>query len=450
MRKERGQILVGVIIILMVLAVLVPVMVMYVQNESKWAVKQTQNMTAFQLAEGGVDRGYRKISESTTTWAAGQLGTFPAGYNFNQVYNDTSGGCYTIAISSGPDEDQVTIVSVSKHSAQKEERAIEAIYSNIPMGDTAVYGRSGVTVDGSQTSVEWGAIISPKSITVNGRNHPQMWSSGAIDLDTNGNLQPNCDPACAGWHSYEQDIPPDPGIDVDGFYYAALASHTATPASPNLFTTNQCWGKNSGSACGVPCNLTCSNATDCANDETYYIQGNLCVEGTIFVQGVLVVTGNVSLPNGQSGEGALEARLPRKAWQQYGLNAASWQYYKDMKMTCAGPLNNTPVDPDAPATFPGLSSSYKSDSSRYKCLSKVVVKGFTYIGGNLTQIGGAGSAEFVGAMFVVGMTSVTPNTFTIYYSADAGDYVRTTTVILQRESWKDLPERKWPSWLTCN
>ncbi|MBI4678298.1 MAG: hypothetical protein HY748_12020 [Elusimicrobia bacterium] len=443
----RGQILVGVIIIMVVLAVLVPVMVMYVQNESKWAIKQAQNMAAFQLAEGGIDRSYRKISESTTTWSNGQAGVFPAGYYFDLTYADTTGGCYTVAITSGPDEDQVTIVSISRQSAKKESRAIQAVYSNIPMGDTAVYGTAGVTVGGSQTSVEWGAIITPKSLTVNGRSHPQMWSSGSIDLDTNGNVQPNCDTACVGWHSYEQDIPANPEIDVDGFYYAAQASHTFTPATPNLFTGNQCWGKNSGSACGVACNLTCSDATTCKNDETYYIQGNLCVEGKIFVQGALVVTGNVSLPTGQAGQGSLEAQMPRKAWQQYGLD---WTYYKGMKMLCSGPLNNEPVDPDAPASFPGLSSSYKSATGRYRCLDKVVVKGFTYIGGNLTQTGGAGSAEFVGAMYVVGTTSVTPNTFTIYYGSEAGDWIKTANVVLKRESWKDLPERQWPSWRECD
>ena len=77
MKRENGQVLVGVILIMLILAVLVPVMVLYTQNEAKWSVKQTQNMAAFQLAEGGIDRGYRKVSESTTTWAALMAGTIP-------------------------------------------------------------------------------------------------------------------------------------------------------------------------------------------------------------------------------------------------------------------------------------------------------------------------------------------------------------------------------------
>lgn len=434
---ERGQILVGVIIIMLILAVIVPVMVLYTQNEAKWSVKQTQNMAAFQLAESGIDRGYRKISESTTTWAQGQAGIFPTGYTMTQVYTDLTGGCYAIGISSGPDKDQVTVISISKQSGGKESRSIQAIYTNNPMGDTAVYGKAGVTIDGSQTDVNWGAVISPTSLTINGRTYPQFWSSGAIDLDTNGSAQPNCDTACLGWHSYEQDIPADPGIDVDGFYYDALSSGT-------LYVGNQCWGKNSGTACGVSCATTCSDATSCRTDKTYYIQGNLCVEGKIFVQGRLVVTGDVTLANGNVGYGSEHAELPRKAWKQYGLN---WSQYHDMLMTCTGPPTN--VDPDAPASFPGITSGYKSAASRYKCLSNIMVKGFTYVGGNLNQIGGAGGTDFVGAFYVVGTVTATPNTLHLYYWDDAGDYMKTTSVVLIRESWKDLPERQWPSGLAC-
>jgi hypothetical protein len=440
---------VGVILLMVMMAVMVSVMVMYTQNEAKWSVKQTENMAAFQLAEGGIDRGYRKVSESTKTWANGQLGIFPAGYKLDQAYTDMTGGCYTIALSSGPDKDQVRVISISRQSKGKETRAIQATYSSSPLGDTAIYGKSGVTMDGSQTDVNWGAVISPNSLTVNSRTYPQFWSSGSIDLDTNGNSQPNCDTDCVGWHSYEQDIPSDPGIDLDGFYQDALSSGT-------YFGSSQCWGKNSGTACGVACNTTCSDATSCKTDKTYYILGDLCIEGKIFVQGRLIVTGSMTLPNGNAGYGEERAPLPPKAWKQYGRN---WAQYRDMDMDCGGSFggsNSDPVDPTAPASFPGLSSSYKAvsggvdaASSGQKCLGNVVAKGFTYVGGNLNQIGGAGGADWIGAVYVAGSVNITPNTLHVWYWDDAGDYMKTTSVILTRESWIDLPERQWPSNLTC-
>ena len=67
MKNRKAQVLLGVIVLLVVLAILIPTMVKYVQHEAKWSVKQGQNTNAFQLAEAAVDRGYQKIAESTAT-----------------------------------------------------------------------------------------------------------------------------------------------------------------------------------------------------------------------------------------------------------------------------------------------------------------------------------------------------------------------------------------------
>ncbi len=440
-KSEDGQILVGVIIVMLMLAIIVPVMVTYVQNEARWGLKQSRSMTAYQIAEAGVDRGMRRISESTVTWYNGQDGTFPSGYLFNQTYTDLTGGCYAVSISSGPEMEQVTIIAVSSETSKKEGRAIQAIYANAPLGDTAVRGNTGVTVSGSNTMVEWGAIITPKNVTMNGRTSPQILSSGAIDLDTNGSSPPNCDELCVQWHSYEPNIPPDPGIDPSYFYNAAIDSGT-------YYGATQCWGKNSGTACGVACNTTCSNGTDCNTGRPYYIAGNLCVEGAVYVNGTLFVTGDVSLPNGLAGAGDnIQTLLPRKAWMQYGLNAASWAHYATLSDN--GFPGNAPWDPTAPATFPGLTSNYKSPAGTLVRLSQVLVQGFLYVGGNLSQIGGAGQTKVIGAAYVGGSVNVTPNNFFIYYSESAGSYIRTSNIYLSRLSWMELPKQKWPPGLAC-
>lgn len=441
-RSEDGQILVGVIVMMLILAIIVPVMVTYVQNEARWGLKQARSMTAYQMAEAGVDRGMRKISESTVTWYNGQDGNFPTGYLFNQPYTDLTGGCYAVSISSGPESEQVTIIAVSSDTSKKEGRAVQAIYNNNPLGDTAVRGNSGVTVDGSQTQVEWGAIVTPKSVVVNGRVSPQIWSSGAVDLDTNGSSPPNCDQDnCVQWHSYEPNIPLDPGIDPAYFYNAAIDSGT-------YYGGDQCWGKNSGTACGVACAMTCSNTTDCNTGKPYYVAGNLCVEGTVYVNGTLFVTGDLTLPNGLAGAGTIDATLPRKAWMQYGLNAASWAHYATTSDN--GFPGNAPWDPTAPATFPGLTSSYRSPAGTLVRISKVLVQGFLYVGGNLSQIGGAGQTAVIGAAYVGGIVTVTPNNFFIYYSESAGSYIRTSHIYLTRISWMELPKQKWPPGLACN
>ncbi|OGR81860.1 MAG: hypothetical protein A3J74_09295 [Elusimicrobia bacterium RIFCSPHIGHO2_02_FULL_57_9] len=421
--------LAGVVMIMLILMIFIPTMVLYVQNESRWSVKYHQNTTAFQLAEAGIDRGYRKISESTTTWANGQAGIFPSGYGFNASYGDLYGGCYAISITSGPDEEQVTILAIGKEKKEKEVRAIQAVYDNSTVGDTAIRGQSGVTISGSNTQVHWGAIVSPKSVAMNGRTFPQVWSAGSIDLDANGSTPPNCDsPNCLQWHSYDPNIPADPGIDTSAFLNAAISSGT-------FYSGNRCWGKNSGTACGVSCDTICSDSTSCATGRTYYVEGALCVEGKIFVQGTLFVAGNVTLPNGLAGAATRNAVLPQKAWQQYG---SSWTAYTDANW-----------DPTEPVSFPGLTSSYSSPEGTTVSLDKVMVDGFFYVGGNLTQSGGAGQTKIIGAAYVAGNVTVTPNNFFVYYSESAGSYIKPTNIILSRQSWKDLPGRAWPSTLTC-
>src|SRR5579859_1920263 len=102
MRQQKGQVLVAAILLLMVITILIPVMVGYVQNESKWSVKEKENTTAFHLAEGSIDKAYQYVTSSTTTWKSIQNGNIQTGYAFDTAYTDMSGGSYTISISSGP------------------------------------------------------------------------------------------------------------------------------------------------------------------------------------------------------------------------------------------------------------------------------------------------------------------------------------------------------------
>ena len=83
MKSRSGQVLIGVLLLLMVLMIIVPAMVVYVQHEAKWSGKESETTNAFQLAEAAVDRGYQKVTESTTTWQSFQSGTQTAGYHLD-------------------------------------------------------------------------------------------------------------------------------------------------------------------------------------------------------------------------------------------------------------------------------------------------------------------------------------------------------------------------------
>src|SRR6266700_1033837 len=130
--SSSGQILVGIILILTVLALMFPVMVMYSHNNSRWAVKQLKNVTSYNLAQAAVEKGALALSQSTIPWANVQGGTLLSGYagDTGLQYTDISGGNYVIAISSGPLPQQVTIAGYGRDSLKKEPRSITAVYLN--------------------------------------------------------------------------------------------------------------------------------------------------------------------------------------------------------------------------------------------------------------------------------------------------------------------------------
>jgi hypothetical protein len=445
LQGQGGQLLVGVIIMVILLMIMVPALVTYVQNETRWSMKQDRATVAFQLAEAAIDRGFRKISESTSTWSNCQeFGTIPSGYLLATSYNDLgiTGGYYTIGISSGPETEEVTIIGIGKYAppfGRSETRGLIAVFANAPMGDVAIRGQSTIDISGSQAIVHWGSIVSPKAITQSlsagsEGKFPQYWSASSITMDPDGSGPIICDsPNCHQWHSYQSNIPADPGIDTGAYADSATLTNT-------YYTGNQTWGGNDN--CGTVTN-PCSKFTTCCDDGySYYINGNLTVNSTIFIKGNLVVTGNVSLPNGLAGLGDIWTPLPQNAWKQYGNSYTTYSAGVDDDNG-----GGNVWDPTAPASFPGINSNYKSPANRLLRLKKVMVEGFLYVGGNLTQGAGGGDEKVVGSIFVGGTIDIDTNNFSVYYSESAGRHVKTTQIVLSRVSWKDKQDAFWPSGL---
>lgn len=430
MKKRKAQLLVGVILLLAVLAVIVPLMVQYIRHEANWSTKQAQNSNAFQLAEGAVDRGYQKIAESTATWNAVKNGAVLPNFNFDRAYADLQGGEYTISITSGPDAGEVTVTTVGRDRMKKETRALKAVYAVASLENAAIQSKSVITNSGNNVQVEWGAVISPATINTNDRDHPQFWSSGNISpQDTNAGAPPNCDsPNCLQWHSYQANIPSSPDIDFEAYKASAQATGTYWGPSANIT-----WP-------GVPCG---SDTTSCATGNVYYIDGNLNITSPgIYIYGTLIVTGNLTLPNGRAGQGRPTVELPRTAWKQYGND---WEYYRTNSDACGEHW----TDPTAPASFPGLTSSYKSPAGTTMTFSspgKVMVNGFTYVGGNLSAAGGAGQSVLVGAFFVLGTVTLGSNNICVFYTEEAGQNLLTTNLTLTRQSWQDIV-LPWPAGL---
>ena len=131
MENRKGFILPAVILVFVLLMIIVPVMVMWVQHDTKLSVKDQKASVAFNLAEAAVDRGYWKVKSSTATFGDVMAGVPLAGYNFDASYGDVSGGSYRIYVSSGPGQHELTIIGEGKDRSSNEVRAVKAVFSNL-------------------------------------------------------------------------------------------------------------------------------------------------------------------------------------------------------------------------------------------------------------------------------------------------------------------------------
>lgn len=431
--RRFGQILPGAIIAMLILAILLTLMVVYAQRESTWSVKQAQSTTALHLAEAGVEKAYLAVSLSSQTWGELQKGFPIAGYNFDQEYSDLSGGTYAISITSGPGTQQATVLSVARDAHKHETRAIRAVYSNSPLGGTAIYSGRGAQVGGNVT-VEWGAVISPyglvASLTSPGPFHPQFWSASSIQPWSTSPNPPLCDsPNCCQWHSFQKTLPPAPAIDLSFYASSAAASNCSGIAGIS--------GSPSGCAPGVPtcCYFNTSQTFTgvSTSSQTIFVNGDLTIASPgIDVVGNLIVTGNVNLPHGAWGDGTHVMSVPSDAWKQY---CNDWVFYR------------TTYDPGAPATFPGFSSNYAPTGLTYTS-SKLAVSGLLYVGGNFNNnSGGGGNSDIYGALYAIGSSTDTSHSNVhFYFNAAAAQNLQTTQIILSRTSWQDSLT-PWPKTL---
>ena len=252
-RWERGQILVGAIMLLLVLAIIVPAMVQWAMQESRGATKNRNTTVAFNLAQAAVDRGMWMVKSTTITWAAATAGTVLTGYNFDTTYTDIPGGTYRIKITPVVvGGSSVTIVGEGRDNLTKETRAISAVYLNQTIYSPIM--TQGITNWGKGLGVFWGPLMSQGNITmcddssVNQWGYPRKFARGVVQAwncpsgvcagscpmstsyprDVNGPMPPNTGGAAGitEWTSLDTAIPELPIIDFPTLKSSATASFT--------------------------------------------------------------------------------------------------------------------------------------------------------------------------------------------------------------------------------
>ena len=407
---------------MVLVAILVPTLIRYIQQDSTATQKQELTTQAFQLAESAVEQGYQQLILSSTTWSDVQAGQVPTGYNFDAVYDAGNNGQYEIRLASGPASNQLTVTGVGKSHSSSEIRAIKAIYSISGPGNNTITAGNIVTI-GASVNVEWGAVTSYTSIVAGGRAHPRFYSSGNIDLDSNGSIPPNTD--SKQWWSYDTNLPAQPQVNLS--YYKTLAqSYGSPPAGCPTYYTNAGAGVN-------------TNVTGCidTNNRTYYFEtGDWTWKspGPNFIYGnVILASGNMSISgNGGDGaaQGAYAATIPPQAWMEY---ANDWATYRGMD----GFANANY------ATYAAASAANYSASTTYG-LSNVLLHGFIYAGGG-TGLNGGGNSRFHGVVMTPNTVTVNTSNFTIYFDNTVAAGIQTLNSTPTRSSWQELSTCSWAS-----
>lgn len=261
MEKRKGFLLVGVVLLLALLLIVVPVMVKWVQQDTKMSVKDQKSNAAFSLAEAAVDRGYWKVKGSTTPFALVSAGSTLTGYNFDVSYNDISGGKYRIDITSGPLDTQFTVYGEGKDNVTGQTRALKVVYTNGSVPGPILSGQN-LTIDGG-SDTHWGPIMAKGNITLldrtaAGKYYPRKLAQGVVQTasgvtparDTNGTTPPNYSipREQSDWES-NYNVPDLPDFDFETMRSSAAQTGTLgcqdvniNTVAPSTWAIRSCYG----------------------------------------------------------------------------------------------------------------------------------------------------------------------------------------------------------------
>jgi hypothetical protein len=464
MRPEnrKGQILVGVSLLILVLMILLPLMIQWGSSESKWAVKDQQTTTSFNLAEGAVDRGMWKLKSSTSTWAAAVKGTVIAGYNFDSVYSDVTGADYRLRFSSGPLDNQVTVFAESKDLKSGQLRAIRVVFENRAFPGPIL---SGGNVNYAGTlDAHWGPVMAHGNIAISGtaatRFFPRKMSKQVVTgtagnpRDTSGLTPPNTD-NIEWWSDYP--VPDLPLLDFTTMRTSASVSGTLNyRTNTNTSGAGKCVGWSGHGRCESAGTSAASHyhATTChffnsnnhaqsKNNRLWYWDNDLIMSGNmnsggcyrLGLYGTVIVRGNITIDSGDCY--TYVGPVPATAWKEYTKIASSTN---DTATT-----NQYPADNGLKTNR--LTFSHGGETwtgGPITANTDVGIRGFIYSGGNLTF---NSLSDVAGAVWVVGnVVNNDPSGERVLVFYEPNLNLPLLNVVLGRVSWDEVSPSgvAWP------
>lgn len=432
---RQGQTLVVAILLAAVALILVPLLVMRVQNEAKWTLKQARSGTAYHLAEAGQDRAVFLLVQSTSHWAAAIAGTPIAGYDGGTQYSDVAGGLYTVKISSGPLAYQATVLTKGRDLSTKEARTVKAIYSGAALLSGWI-SRGSVDYQSSFT-VFWGQVTSYTSIIqpASPPYHPLKVSKGAVTPWDSSAAPPNTD-SSKNYSAYDASLT-DPPVP-DFAYYRTKAKATTAP-NPALVG-----GGSNGGQSATWLGTGYFDGTGEAKFKNYIFNCSTCVfffengkarnEGTGYLrlEAWLVIAPNMGIHIHATGANPYVLSVPTATWKQY---------------TAGTKVNPNTPDGTALAEYPGdgglnqVSATYSIPTAAFDGPTNtgMAFHGFLYSykfdcnGGDNSNVG----------TFLIGPGGSSITTMIIYFDPAVAGNVHYAKSQISRASWDEIAA-SWP------
>lgn len=456
---RNGQVLVGVLLAMLLLMLIIPASVYWVQQEARIAVKDRKSTSAFNLAEAAIERGMWKLKSTTSTWADAVDGVVIPGYSFDATYDDIPGGTYRIRFlqSAGG---MVEVRGEGRDEQGKETRALRVVFANQSLPGPML--TQGILQHTGSFEAHWGPVLAQNNIVISGNAateyFPRKYSKQVVQgtvgqpRDTNGLNPPNTDNV-EWWSDY--DVPDLPMLDFAtmrasaaatgtlNYYNGSVTSHTYAGYPVGTHTC-----KVAGTAANHPAphnlHFSDSNHHPLSKDGLiWYWDGDLVLTGgpplgghSIGLKGILIVRGNLTVEN-EDNYGPV-VQVPPNAWMEYArIGPAS---------NDTATLNQYPADngfQQARPTFDLGNETWTGGPPA--AYTDVGISGFLYVGGNFTIVQNA-AADFHGVVWVAGNVSngnVGERSLLFY---DAGIEVPVLNVILVRQSWQETPPdpAAWP------
>lgn len=491
--SQRGQVLAGVVIALVLLMIMIPAIVTWVRQDSKFAVKDSQSTTAFNLAQAGIERGMWELKASTSNWNTAIAGTVIPGFNFDVTYQDIPGGSYRIQFSSMAGTSltgkEVQVWAEGRDSLNKETRSIKAIFADASLPGPLLAG--GDIDDSGAFDPHWGPIMAQGNINISGaaatNYYPRKLAKQVVlgtagnPRDINGLSSPNTD-SKEWWSNYA--VPSLPQLDFNTMLATATILTTAgglTRSSTNYLNGTPA-GHNALSMPGYPAaskdpardHFNCTTTVAPTADHTKHFldsyhhpfsmlnltwywdsshdvvftgdnYGNLGIAQNcntspyghrMGLYGTLIIRGNMTVDTEDCY--SFTGHVPTNAWQEY------------TKITSGAgdtaAVNEYPADNGLQKNR----STYNFGSENWTgggpaAYTDVGFRGFVYVGGNL-NITSAGYGDYYGVLWVNGsvLNSNAGNSSLVMYDDTLAVPVLYVTLI--RESWLEVSPSStaWP------